>query len=788
MSGTISTVAGGPGGPATATSVGIDPCSLSQAGPKLYVADGGSVREVNGNDFLTTPAGTGTGTTGPADYGVLATGDNMSTCGVTVDAAGNVLIADQAHFQVAVAAAKTGTFYGQAMTAGEVYLLAGDGQQGVPGTGVVATQTPLTDPEAVAVDQQGNVVIADSGFSAGGTSGGSRLQVVAASTGTFYGQPMIAGDLYTVAGNGKLAYSGDGGPATAAGLGLRVGEARVDSAGNLVMADFGECRIRVVAAGTGTFYDVKMTAGDIYTVAGNGTCGFSSVRGLPDGLAVKDRLNSPQGVALDPAGNLLIADTLNNRIRVVANTTGTFYGQAMTIGNIYTVAGNGTHGFAGDGGSALAAEFALPDDMVTDTAGNLVIADSGNDRLRVVAAATGTFYGQAMTAGDVYTVAGTGAIEYSGDGGPAGQAEFLSPHGVASDAAGDMLIADNAESRVRFVPAVNGNYFGQRLTGGNVYSLAGTGTQGFSGDGGPGTAARVGLPAAVSLDAAGNAIIVDTGNNRVRVVADTSGTFYGQAMTAGDIYTVAGTGGFGFSGDGGPAVGAELAGPQGVAVDGAGNLVITDSDNFRVRVVADTSGTFYGQAMTAGDIYTVAGNGVDGFAGDGHPATSAEFDAPVGVAVDRAGNLVITDTDNCRVRVVAVATGTFYGKAMTAGNIYAVAGAGTAGFSGDGGRAAKAMLHFPSDVAVDGTGNLVITDTGNERVRVVAEKAGTFYGQTMIKNDIYTVAGTGAAQFSGDGGPGTGAALSGPASAAVTGTGNLLIADAGNTRVRMVAG
>src|SRR5205807_2967618 len=140
------------------------------------------------------------------------------------------------------------------------------------------------------------------------------------------------------------------------------------------------------------------------------------------------------------------------------------------------------------------------------------------------------------------------------------------------------------------------------------------------GDVGAATAAELGGPEDAVVDGAGNLVIADSGNNRVRVVAASTGTFYGQAMTAGDIYTVAGTGTFGFSGDGGPATAAELGSPGQTAVDGAGNLVIADSANDRVRVVAARAGTFYGQAMTAGDIYTVAGTGTGGFSGDGGPA------------------------------------------------------------------------------------------------------------------------------------------------------------------------
>src|SRR5204862_299983 len=158
--------------------------------------------------------------------------------------------------------------------------------------------------------------------------------------------------------------------------------------------------------------------------------------------------------------------------------------------------------------------------------------------------------------------------------------------------------------------------------------------------GGPGSSAEVDSPVGVAVDGAGNLVIADSGNSRIRVVAGSGGTFYGQAMTAGDIYTVAGNGGGGRSGDGGPARPAELRSPEGLAVDGAGNVVIADTVNARIRVVAASTGTFYGGAMAAGDIYTVAGNGGFGFTGDGGPATHAKLEGPAGVAVGKSGNLV----------------------------------------------------------------------------------------------------------------------------------------------------
>jgi len=202
------------------------------------------------------------------------------------------------------------------------------------------------------------------------------------------------------------------------------------------------------------------------------------------------------------------------------------------------------------------------------------------------------------------------------------------------------------------------------------------------------------------------------------VVAAAAGTFYGQAMTAGDIYTIAGNGAAGFSGDGGPATAAGLYKPLRVIVDAAGNLVFCDERDNRIRVVAAATGTFYGQAMTAGDIYTIAGTGKRGTTGDGGPATRAEVGEPAGVTLDNLGNLLIATRNGGRIRVVAAATGTFYGQAMTAGDIYTIAGGGTGGL-GDGGPATSGLLLQPGEVVVDTAGDVLICDTGDNRVREV---------------------------------------------------------------------
>jgi NHL repeat len=769
--GMISTLAGGVGGPGPATKVALpDVCGLAVATGNMYVGDRGSVRKVSGTGSLTTPAGIGA--VGLLGDGGPAARASVAACGISVDHSGNLVIADTSG-RVRVVAARTGRFYGQAMTAANIYTVAGGGLGG-PGDGGPARAAVLQEPSDVRVDSAGNLVIAE--------EAGNRIRVVAATTGTFYGQAMTALHIYTVAGNGNSGFSGDGGPATSAELFEPAGLA-LDAAGNVVIADSGNSRIRVVAVSTGRFYGRAMTAGDIYTVAGGGTA-FPG----DGGPATSARLDTPSDAALDHDGNLMIADTLTNRIRVVAVSSGTFYGQTMTAGDIYTVAGRGGRGFNGDGGPATAAQLNWPGAVKVDGAGNVLIGDTSNFRVRVLAARTGTFYGVAMTVGDIYTVAGNGTERYSGDGGPASHAQLDDPRAVTEDAAGNVVIADDFTDSIRVVAATTGRFYRVAMTAGDIYTVAGTGKFGFSGDGGPATKAKFALPFGVTVDGAGNLVIADSRNNRVRVVAASAGTFYGVTMTAGNIYTVAGNGTLGFTGDGGLATASSVDFPAGTGVDQAGNLLIADAGHERIRVVADHTGTFYGQAMTTGHIYTVAGIGNEGFGGNGGPATQAFFRNPLAVTVDHAGNVLISDTDNNSVRVVAVKTGRFYGRAMTALDIYAVAGTGKFGFSGDGGPAIKAHVDAPAQVGVDGTGNLVIAAGGNQRIRVVAVKTGTFYGMAMTAGDIYTVAGDGSMSYTGDGGPATQAGLFNPEGVAVDITGGLVIGDRSNHRIRAVSG
>ena len=334
---------------------------------------------------------------------------------------------------------------------------------------------------------------------------------------------------------------------------------------------------------------------------------------------------------------------------------------------IDTVAGTGRGGYNGDGVPSVAAQLAYPTDVAVDAAGNLFIADRGNHRIRKVDASTG----------NISTVAGNGAGGFGDEGGPAVEVPLANPRSVALGAEGNIYIVDTDIHLIRKVDASTGN----------ISTVAGTGQGGGSGDGGPAVEAHLANPRSVALDAAGNIYIADRDTHRIRKV---------DAST-GNIFTVAGNGWEGGSGDGGPAVEAQLYLPSGVAVDGSGNIYIADTDNHRIRKV---------DAAT-GNISTVAGNGWDGYGGDGGPAVKAQLYFPFGLAVDGAGNIYVADRGNNRIRKVDAATG----------NISTIAGTGTQGYGGDGGPAVEAYLYFPPGVAVDGSGNIYIADTDNHRIR-----------------------------------------------------------------------
>jgi uncharacterized protein (TIGR03437 family) len=342
---------------------------------------------------------------------------------------------------------------------------------------------------------------------------------------------------------------------------------------------------------------------------------------------------------------------------------------AVTVGasaqTISTIAGNGTVGFAGDNGLATSAMLNHPKGMVPDKAGNLYIADLDNSRIRKISAS-----------GIITTVAGNGVAGFSGDNGPAVSAMLNGPQAVAFDANGNLIIADTQNRVIRKVD-----------TFGVITTIAGTGTvEGYSGDGGPATQALLHQPVDLAVDSAGSIYFADSSGQRIRKIASN-----------GIITTVAGNGNAGYSGDGALAFASELNVPVSIAFDGSNNLYIADSDNFRIRMVS-----------AASIISTFAGNGTEGFLGDGGPATAGMINYPYGVRVDSQNRLFIADTSNNRVRVVSN------------GIIFTLVGSAVDGFSGDGGPAVNAELNFPWSLALDSSGNLLIGDRVNDRIRVVS--------------------------------------------------------------------
>lgn len=344
----------------------------------------------------------------------------------------------------------------------------------------------------------------------------------------------------------------------------------------------------------------------IDTVAGNGTAGFSG----DGGPATSAQLDAPTSLALDASGGLFIADDCNNRIRRLDLATDTI----TTVAG--GVSGCGTGGFGGDGGPATSALLNAPAGVALDGHGSLFIAEQCNQRIRQVDLTTNTI---TTVAGSGST--GCGAGGFGGDGGPATSAQLFLPTDVVADGNGILFIADRGNHRIRKVD----------LAAGTITTVAGTGTPGFIGDGGPAISAQLSGPTGVALDAGGNLFITDKDNSRIRKV-DLSGI----------ITTVAGTGAAGFGGDGGPATNAQLNFPNRTVVDTNGTLFISDGSNSRIRRV-DPSGT----------ITTLAGTGTRGYSGDGGPAASAQFNDPFGLAVDASGALFVADESNHRVRVVA---------------------------------------------------------------------------------------------------------------------------------------
>ena len=637
--------------------------------------------------------------------GGAANAQPMSTItGVAYDSSGNLYF---------VSSERNKVF--KVTPAGVLTTFAGSGATGFGGDGGPAPSAQLTNPSGVAVDNAGNVYISDtsnsrirkvdangimstiaganSATSSSGFSGDGGLAIFAQITRPLGMVADNAGNLYfsdnnnhrirkisngritTIAGNGTATFAGDSGPATSASLSSPFGLA-LDSAGNIYVADTNNHRIRRID-----------TNGIITTFAGTGAAGFSGDGGTPTAA----QLSSPAGVLVDGSGNVYIADANNQRVRKVSG------------GVISTIAGSGTSGFGGDGAAATAALMRNPTALALDPAGDLVIADRNNNKVRKVSSATG----------NIQTIAGSGSPAFAGDGGAATSALLSSPLGLVLDRAGNIYFSDANNHRIRKID-VNGT----------VTTIAGTGAAAFGGDNVPASGATLSGPQGLAMDAAGTLYLADTSNQRIRKI-----------LPNGIITTVAGTGTNGFNGNGIPATSANLSNPIGVAVDAMGQVYIAEQGGHRVRKV-----------LLDGTIVAVAGNGTSGLSGDGGPALLAQVASPRGVAVDAIGNLYIADASNNRTRKVDTAgnistVNTIFGVSpggqsialdiedtlyisasnriatvTSSGITSSLGGAGFQGFSGDGGPASLGTIHS-AVITVDPFGQVIFGDNSTHVIR-----------------------------------------------------------------------
>jgi sugar lactone lactonase YvrE len=583
--------------------------------------------------------------------------------GVAFDSDGALLIADADHSRVRRVDPSTGVI---TTAAGTVSGALGDS---FPPTGI-----EMKSPWRVLRTPAGDLLIAE--------KGGARVRRVRHDTGL----------VDTLAGTGSAGYSGDGGPANAATL-SQPQDIAVDSVGNVYIADFNNHAVRMVD-----------TNGVISTIAGNGTAGFAG----DGGPAAGAQLAFPACVLIAPGDVLYVCDKGNHVIRRISG------------GIITTVAGvPGSGGFNGDG-VATATQLFEPEDLALAPDGSLILADARNNRVR-----------QIVVGGNVTTLAGTGTSAFAGDDVPAASSPLAAPFGVAVRSDGTVFIAERDAERVR------------AIQGGNLVTVAGDGIAGFGGDGGPAADATFDGTKGLALDAQGNMYIADSANNRIRKV-DTNGV----------VSTIAGNGTTTYGVDDVPATVVGLDGPSDVVVDGAGNVIFTDTNHHRIRFVDPQ-----------GDIHLLVGTGDPSFGADGAPAAQTAIQHPTGLTWDPNGSLVFADFDNNRIR-----------RLKDDGTLETIAGNGQQGFAGDGGPATQASLYNPVDMAFDAQGELFIADFRNQRVRKI-DASGI----------ITTIAGTGQAAGSADFQPATIATLNGPTDVAVDSTGNVLIVDSGSNRVRRVS-
>jgi hypothetical protein len=376
-----------------------------------------------------------------------------------------------------------------------------------------------------------------------------------------------------------------------------------------------------------------------------------------------------------------------------------------------TLAGTGVPGFNGDGRSAVDSELDAPAGIVEDGSGDLFIADSGNCRVREVPARTGTSFGRPVHAGVIVTLAG---------GSCSGKGASPPPSALALDATGDLFIAYGPGARVEELPAKSTAAFGVPMAAGKLALVAGTGSSGYGGDGGPASRSRLDDPTGLAVDADGDLLISDTGNCRLRLVAASGGSRFGVTMVLGRIYTVAGSGICGSAGDGGPALQAQLWDPGALAVDTAGDVLIADQGNRTIRELAGHAGTFFGVPLAADHLGTIVGEGsygpylIDGISALGE---TAEINFPTAIALDAEGNLYIADGDMHAIRFVPSSITTLLGVTAKPDDMYTAAGAMSTTVLHNKTTWIQTHLLDPSGLVLSSGGRLIYSDAQADVVR-----------------------------------------------------------------------
>ena len=789
--GSIGTIAGtgmagyiGDGGPAADALLWHPRGLVVDKEGNLFVSDSGNhrVRRIDRAGVITTVAGTGmseySGDGGPAILGQLFAPD-----GLAADRDGNLYVADVSNHRVR-----------RIDRAGVLTTVVGTGEIGSWGDGCPASQACVTQPEALAVDRDGFLLVSDSGnhrvrivrpenrVSVKLGEGGESCEFDFAAYGILWraGSPHADGSEVTARDGSTFV--------------LRLGPDGAYSAtratrrhGSQLIALPGGALVRLIPQGDGTWRMGSDTVASGHRFVREGTERVLDFFGgcwrlmehtlldlvwKPDTLdgvpAVQADLDGPSDVAVDSRGNVYVAEYGSGRIRRVDRD-----------GLITTVVDDRRAEVDGSLEPALRNLVFTPQRLGADRQGNLYYSEQASGRIC-----------KSDLGGSLSTLAGMGPFHRgrSGEGGRAAKALLSTVGGIASDASGQVYFADMYNHCVRRVDAL-----------GVIATIAGAGRPGFGGDGGPAREALLDSPTGLAVDESGSVYVCDTRNARVRridrdgiietvagggepklatgdgcsattahlggptgLAADTDGNVYivdtdmhrlRRVTPDGVISTLAGTGNRGRDGDFGPAAAADLNWPCGVVADAQGRVYISDTANHQVRRIGRD-----------GRIETIAGTGKPGLRGDGGQARKSMLRRPGGVAVDRAGTVYIADMGNHRIR-----------KVDPSGLISTVAGTGNSGLGDDGGQAPGAVLDKPFGVAIDASGNVYFSDIGNHRIQKI-DPSGT----------VSTVAGKGEPGYSGDGGPAAGAMLHCPAMIATDASGNLYCADRDNQRVRKI--